>query len=163
MHITFAPSQNDLPLARAWIVTAVLHSFKGQRHVEVQIFRPGVTDEEVRSLQGQPLVAPADPSAPPQVVQGATEEAVLRCILESFTEEECHALAAYLEERYETQFESLIACPLELPVPLGVGPLEGIAEDARTGFIRFDAVRDWPLPFRAWGFYCLDQPSGDHT
>ena len=144
-------------------MTAILESFKGNRHVEVQIFRPGATDDEVKALQGCDLVAPADPSVPSQVLQGATEEAALRCILESFTEEECRAFMEYLEERYADKFASLTICPMEVPVPLGVGPLESITETKDSGFIRFDAVRDWPFPFRAWGYYDLNQPDVDQA
>ena len=161
METTFLSAQQPLRLERSYIMTATLNSFKGHRHVEVQIFRPGSTEEEVKALQDRHLVAPADPSVPPQVLQGATEDAALRCILESFTEEECHAFVAYLQQRYEDKFESLTICPLELPVPLGVGPLEAISEGKNSGFIRFDAVKDWPLAFRVWGYYDLDQPAGD--
>ncbi|WP_297670811.1 hypothetical protein [uncultured Desulfovibrio sp.] len=163
MDLFFEPAQGPLPLDRVYVVTAVLNTFKMHRHVEVQIFRPGASDDEVKALQGKNLVAPADPSVPPQVLQGATEEAALRCLLECLTEDEARALATYLGERYADQFESLTVCPLEVPVPLGVGPLEGITEGKNSGFIRFDAVRDWPLPFRAWGYYDLDQPADDRT
>ena len=44
---------------------------------------------------------------------------------------------------------------LDLPVPFGVAPLAGIGEGKTTGFIRFDAVRDYPLSFPAQGFYDL--------
>lgn len=162
MEITFVPAQGKILLERSYIVAATLRTFKGHRHVEVQIFRPGATDDEVKELLNRNLVAPADASIPLQVLQGATEEAALRCILESFTENESHALADYLERRYSDTFESLTVCPIELPVPFGVGPLEGIIESKNSGFIRFDAVNDWPLPFRAWGYYDLDQPLEDH-
>ena len=46
---------------------------------------------------------------------------------------------------------------------MGVAPLAGIGEGKTTGFIRFDAVRDYPLPFPAYGFYDLaaQKPSGE--
>ncbi|QCC85360.1 hypothetical protein DDIC_05620 [Desulfovibrio desulfuricans] len=155
MEKIFVPSQIDLPLDRVFIVAATLSTFKGCRHVDVQIFRPGATDAELEAIKDLGLVAPADPSVPAEVLQGATEEAALRCVLESFTTEESHALVEYLEKRYADQIERITVCPLDLPVPMGVAPLAGIGEGKTTGFIRFDAVRDYPLPFPAYGFYDL--------
>ena len=155
MEKIFVPSQIDLPIDRVFIVAATLSTFKGCRHLDVQIFRPGATDAEVEAIKGLGLVAPADPSVPAEVLQGATEEAALRCVLESFTAEESHALVEYLEKRYADQIEKITVCPLDLPVPFGVAPLAGINEGKTTGFIRFDAVRDYPLSFPAQGFYDL--------
>ena len=85
METILVPTQFDLPLDRIYIVAATLKTFKGRRHVDVQIFRPGAGDDELEAIRGLGLVAPADPSIPPEVLQGATEEAALRCILEAFT------------------------------------------------------------------------------
>ena len=148
-----APS--DALLDRVYIVAATLSAFKGRRHVEVHIFRHGATEEELAALQGKKLVGPPDPAVPPQVLQGATKEAALRCILEAFTEEESRALVDYLEQRYAEHIEKITDCPLDLPVPLGVAPLSGIPEGKSTGFIRFEAVPNYPLPFVARGFYDL--------
>ena len=155
MEKIIVPTQYDLPLDRFYIVAVTLNTFKGRRHVDVQVFRPNGSDEEMEALRGLGLVAPPDPSIPPEVLQGATEEAALRCVLESFTAEESHALVEYLEKRYADQIEKITVCPLDLPVPFGVAPLAGIGEGKTTGFIRFDAVRDYPLSFPAQGFYDL--------
>ena len=146
---------DNAPLDRIYIIAATLNAFKGRRHVEVHIFRHGTTDEELAALEGKKLVGPPDPAVPPQVLQGATEEAALRCVLEAFTAEESQALVAYLEQRYAEHIEKIMVCPMDLPVPLGVAPLSGIPEGKSTGFIRFDAVPDYPLPFVARGFYDL--------
>ncbi|WP_022655110.1 hypothetical protein [uncultured Desulfovibrio sp.] len=146
---------DNAPLDRIYIVAATLNAFKGRRHVEVHIFRHGATDEELAALEGKKLVGPPDPAVPPQVLQGATEEAALRCVLEAFTAEESQALMAYLEQRYAEHIEKITVCPMDLPVPLGVAPLSGIPEGKSTGFISFDAVPDYPLPFVARGFYDL--------
>ena len=163
MEKIFVPSQIDLPLDRIFIVAATLNTFKGRRHLDVQIFRPGAKDAELEAIKGLGLVAPADPAVPAEVLQGATEEAALRCILESFTHDESQALVKYLEQRYADQIEKITVCPLDLPVPLGVSPLAGLTESKTTGFIRFDAVRDYPLPFPAYGFYDLaaQQPASE--
>ena len=156
MEKIFVPSQIDLPIDRIFIVAATLSTFKGCRHVDVQIFRPGATDAEVEAIKGLGLVAPADPSVPAEVLQGATEEAALRCILEAFTAEESRALADYLEQRYADHIEKITVCPMDIPVPMGVAPLAGITEGKSTGFIRFETVRDYPLPFVAHGYYDLE-------
>ena len=91
MEKIIVPTQFDLPLDRIYIVAATLKTFKGRRHVDVQVFRPNGSDEEMEALRGLGLVAPPDPSIPPEVLQGATEEAALRCILEAFTAEEIAA------------------------------------------------------------------------
>ncbi|MDD4700894.1 MAG: hypothetical protein PHI96_01615 [Desulfovibrio sp.] len=156
MEKIVVPTQYDLPLDRFYIVAVTLGTFKGRRHVDVQVFRPNAGDDELEPLRDLGLVAPADPSIPPEVLQGATEEAALRCILEAFTAEESRALADYLEQRYAEHIEKITVCPMDIPVPMGVAPLAGITEGKSTGFIRFDAVRDYPLSFPAHGFYDLD-------
>lgn len=140
---------------RIYVMAATLKAFKGRRHVEVHIFRHGATQAELDALRHKGLVGPADPSMPPQLLAGATEERALACLLEAFTAGESEALAAWLETRYADQMERLTICPLELPVPLGVGPLGEIPEGGSTGFIRFDQARGYALPFAARGFYDL--------
>lgn len=76
-------------------------------------------------------------------------------MLEAFTAEESRALLGYLEQRYAEHIEKITVSPLDLPVPLGVAPLGAIPEGKSTGFIRFDAVRNYPLSFAARGFYDL--------
>ena len=73
MEKIFVPSQIDLPIDRVFIVAATLSTFKGCRHLDVQIFRPGATDAEVEAIKGLGLVAPVDPSVPAEVLQAADE------------------------------------------------------------------------------------------
>lgn len=157
-HIIEAPA--DAPISRIYIMGAVLKHFKGRSDVEIHIFRHGADDGELAALQGRNLVGPADPEVPPEALAGATEEAALRCLLEAFTKEEADALADWLETRYADQISDLYVSPMDLPVPLGVGPL-GLVPSGRTnGFICFDAVHGYPLPFVARGYYDLaDQES----
>lgn len=145
------PSQCD----RVYVLGATLKAFRGQRHVETHIIRHGATEEELAALRGKGLVAPPDPAMPAALLEGATEDRALRCLLEAFTAEESEALAAWLERRYADRIEKLVICPLELPVPLGVGPLGEIPEGGQTGFIRFDAAPGYSLPFAARAFYDL--------
>lgn len=155
MEITFVPAPSDAPLDRMYIIAATLNTFKGRKHVDVQIFRAEADEAELERLHKLDIVSAPDPSVPPQVLQGATRDAALRYVLEAFTEEESRSLTAYLENRYSGHIERLLVCPLDLPVPLGVGPLAGIGEGKTTGIIRFEAVPDYPLPFVVHGFYDL--------
>ena len=156
MEVQFAPAPSQAPIERIYIVAATLKAFKGRRHVEAHLFRHGADAAELAALLDSDLVGPPDPAVPPQVLQGATREAALRCILEAFTREESEALVAYLEERYAEHLEKITVCPLEVPVPLGVAPLSHIPEGKTTGFIRFDKAPGYPLPFAVWAFYDLD-------
>lgn len=146
---------------RIYVLGATLKAFRGQCHVETHIIRHGATDDELAALRNRGLVAP-DPAMPPALLEGATEDRALRCLLEAFTAEESNALAAWLELHYADRIEKLVICPLELPVPLGVGPLGEIPEGGQTGFIRFDAAPGYSLPFAARAFYDLSvQASGE--
>lgn len=146
---------------RIYVLAATLKTFRGQRHVETHIIRHGATEEELAALRGKGLVT-ADPDIPAALLEGATEDRALRCLLEAFTAEESEALAGWLQQNHADRIEKLVICPLELPVPLGVGPLGEIPEDGQTGFIRFDAAPGYALPFAARAFYDLStQTSGD--
>lgn len=156
MEKYFAAAPSDAPLERIYIVTIILNAFKGRRHVEAHLFRHGADTAELAALLDMDVVGPPDPSIPAQVLQGATREAALRCILEAFTQEECKALTEYLETRYAEHIEKIAVCPLDMPVPLGVAPLSNIPEGKTTGFICFDKAPDYPLPFVVRAFYDLD-------
>ena len=147
---------------RIYVLGATLKAFRGKRHVETRIIRHGASEEELAGLRGKGLVAPPDPAMPPALLEGATEDRALACLLEAFTAEESEALAAWLQARYADRIEKLVICPLDLPVPLGVGPLGEIPEGGETGFIRFDAAPGYDLPFAARAFYDLSaQTSGE--
>lgn len=148
------PSQPMLD--RIYVASAMLANFRGQSHVETQIFRHGFDEGEVEAIRNRGLVGKPDPAMPPELIAGATEDAALRCILEAFTEAEIDALASYLEKRYGDQIEKLVIAPLDLPAPLGVGPLAGIPEGGKSGFINFDKAPGYDLPFAIKAYYDLD-------
>ena len=155
MEILRLEAPGKPPCDRIYVLGATLKTFRGKRHVETHIIRHGATEEELAALHGKGLVAPPDPAIPAALLEGATEDRALRCLLEAFTAEESEALAAWLERQHADRIEKLVICPLELPVPLGVGPLGEIPEGGQTGFIRFDAAPGYPLPFAARAFYDL--------
>lgn len=145
------------PIERIYIAAAELPNFRGKHHVEVQLFRSGITPEEIEACSGLDLVGPAPNDMPPEILKGATKEAALECALEAFTEEEAEQLCSYLQERYANQISKLTICPMTLPVPLGIGPLGKIPETATAGFINFDQAPGYALPFSFRGYYDLGE------
>lgn len=157
MEIKFVEARNTHGLDRIYIAAAQLANFRGKPHLETQLFRSGADEAELVSLRGMGLVGAPDPEMPPEVLTGATEDAALHCVLEAFTLVEARQLADYLGNRYADQMERLVICPMDLPIPLGVGSLAAIPETATSGFINFDLARDYPLPFKFKGYYDLAQ------
>ncbi len=150
MDICLTPAPEDMPVERAYVISATIRTFKGRRNVEAHLFRTGTREEELASLEGMRLVGdPIDPANP-----GDPKDA-LRAVLEAFTKEECDAVIAYLERKYADRFTVIVACPLDLPIPQGVAPLSAIPEGKTMGFIRFDTVSGYDLPFGFRGFYDL--------
>jgi hypothetical protein len=156
MEHVIIPAPPDAPLDRIYIITLTMHTFKGRRHVEAHLFRAEPDPAELISLRNKGLVGkPCADQGDNQQPHG-TEDDALQTVLEAFTAEEGNLLLDYLKERYAEQISRVTVCPLELPVPLGVVPLSAIPEGKTMGFIRFDAVRDYPLPFAVRAFYDLD-------
>lgn len=140
---------------RTYVASARLANFRGHRDVEVHIFRYGYPESEIDDLGSLDLVGPPDPGMPPELIANATRESALKCVLEAFTEEEAVQLTEYLDKRYKDQITQLIIAPLELPAPLGVGPLAEIPEGETSGFIKFDKAPGYDLPFRIRAYYEL--------
>ena len=166
MEHVIIPAPPDAPLDRIYIITLTMHMFKGRRNVEAHLFRAGPDPAELKSLRDKGLVGkPCAEQDDSQLPLGTADDA-LQTVLEAFTAEEGNLLLDYLKERYADQILRVTVCPLELPIPLGVVPLSAIPEGKTMGFIRFDAVRDYPLPFAVRAFYDLDAheplvPEGD--
>lgn len=137
-------------LERIYIAALYLDNFRGRENVEVQLFRPGAAESEIQALKGKNLVAAALPA-----LEGASEDAALACLLEAFTLAEAEKLSAYISERYGQQAQKLVICPMDLPVPLGVGPLAALPEGKNSGFLNFDLAPDYPLDFRFRGYFDL--------
>lgn len=140
---------------RIHIAALVLKNFQNRENVEIQLFRPGGDPAELAGLARSELVGPALADMPPELISGATEDAAIACLLEAFTAAEIRQMTDYLQERYSGQIAEISICPLQLPVPLGIGPLAGLPEGARSGFINFDLAPGYPLDFAFRGYYDL--------
>lgn len=141
-----------LQLERVYLIQATLKTFKGRRDVMVHFFRTDTDPQELETLRDMELVGAVDDKTP----EGASVEDALRSVLEAFTAEEGNMLLEYLKKRYEEHISQVVVFPLDIPVPLGIVPFSAIPEGKTMGFIRFDAVGDYDLPFGVHGFYDLD-------
>lgn len=156
MNVQFIRAENDAPIERIYIAAITLKNFRGARNTRAHLFRSGYSANELDALAGKGVVGPADPATPPELIPADGERAALECVLEAFTLAEGEALAAYLKERYADQISDVFICPMDLPAPLGVGPLAKLPETGRSGFIHFDRAKNYPLPFAFKGYYELD-------
>ncbi|GFM34129.1 hypothetical protein [Desulfovibrio subterraneus] len=152
MQTYIIPAEEGTPLDRVYSISITIRTFKGRRNVEAHVFRCDPDLAEAASYDWNTLVGPPmDPANPGDV------EDVKRTLLETFTAEERDAVVSYLSRRYGSRIECITACPVELPIPLGVTPLSSITPGKTLGFIRFENVTDYPLPFAVRGFYDLTQ------
>ncbi|MBQ9536629.1 MAG: hypothetical protein IJU79_02445 [Desulfovibrionaceae bacterium] len=152
MNITFDKIPNPR-YARCYGIDAIVKNFKGCQHLEITLFRSGATAAELEEVKRLDLVGPPEPEVPPEVLQGATEEGALRYVLENFTESEAEQFLQYCQDRYADLFETILIAPLELPVPLGAGPLAALPTTPTSGFICFDQAPNYPLNFAVRAYF----------
>ncbi len=152
MEIDIVPAEGSLPVKRAYTLSIVIKSFKGRKDVEVHLFRPEWNPAEAQlydwnALLGDILVPDLEVSL----------ESCRRVVLEAFTEEERDQLVDYLKGRYKDRLAAIRSCSLNFPIPLGLVALSELTEGKDTGFVNFDKVPNYPLPFPARGFFDLSQ------
>lgn len=152
MQIDIVPAQEMLPVDRAWSISIVIKSFKGRKDVEVHLFRPSwdPLEEEVYdwdTLLGDPM----HPDMDADIGSGR------KLVMESFTPEERDLIVAYFQERYAGKLGAVTSCPIDFPVPLGIPALCDLTEGKDIGFILFDKIPNYSLPFPIRGFFDLSQ------
>lgn len=137
---------------RVYAISITIKSFKGRRDVEVHLFRPDYDLAEADNYNWDKLLGdPLHPELPVDIEKS-------KCILlESFTEEERDQIVDYLDRRYIDRLSALNSGPLDLPIPLGLPPLSSIPGGKTIGFIHFEQVPNFDLPFKVHGFYDLAQ------
>jgi hypothetical protein len=152
MEIDVVPADFTLPVDRAWTVSMVIKSFKGRKDVTVHLFRPTWDPEEEEIYDWDVLVGdPVQPDLP------VSYESCHRILLEAFNEQERDALVEYLKTRYKDKLSEIHACALNFPIPLGLTALSELAEGKDLGFIHFDKIPNYTLPFAVRGFFDLSQ------
>lgn len=152
MHIDIVPALERLPVDRAWSLTIVIKSFKGRKDVEVHLFRPDwdTLEEEAYDWDGI-LGDPMHPDMDADIASGRM------LVMESFTPEERDMLVAYFKKHYEGKVSEIRSCPIDFPVPLGIPALCTLTEGKDVGFILFDKIPHYKLPFPTRGFFDLSQ------
>lgn len=152
MEIEIIPPEHDLPVERAYVVSMIIKSFKGRKDVEVHLFRTEYDESELEQYDWKELVG--DQYTPDSPID---PDSSLRVMLEAFTAEERDKLIEYLNERYDTRVSKITSCPLGFPIPMGLPPLSAIPEGKTIGFVRFEKIPNYTLPFQVHGFYDLSQ------
>ncbi len=153
MEYRIIAASPGVELERVYLIQIMLKSFKGRRDVIVYLFRTDTNEKELETLrQYEDLVAKPDSTTP----EGASAEDAILSVLEAFTAEEGNVLLEYLEKKYNEHIKEVVVSPLELPIPLGMVPFSAIPEGKSMGFIRFETVPDYDVPFKVHGFYDLD-------
>lgn len=151
MEIHSTSSSTPLPTDRVYVMRTVIKSFKGRRDVMVHLFRSNVPDEEMKEypwmqILGEPLDnTHVDPVGSRKV------------LLEAFTAEERDQIIEYLKTRYKDRLKSIECHPMDFPIPIGLSPLSSFPEGRTIGFVRFDHVPNYKLPFAFEGLYDLSQ------
>lgn len=141
----------DLPINRGYAVSMIIKSFKGRRDVEVHLFRPEWPENDLEEISVEELFGPP-------VMEGAEQnpEKDINLLLEAFTKEERDRVIDYLKEHYSSRLACIISTPMEFPVPSGLPPLSSISEGKDIGFIKFEKVPHFNLPFALRGLYNLN-------
>ena len=155
MDITIIPLEAPAPVARIHVLSMVIRTFKGRRDVEVHLFRPEPQDGDMDEMEAAGWDNLIDDTQHPDIE--GDMETTRRVLLEAFTEKERDILLGYLRERYEGKVSAITACPMVLPLPLGLKPLSAFPVGKTIGVIRFDALPNYPLPFAVHGLYDLAQ------
>lgn len=152
MDLNIITAERPLPVERAYILSMVINSFKGRRDVEVHLFRPDFEESELKNYDWNKLLG--DPVHPELEIDLDKSK---RILLESFTLSERDQIVAYLKERYANRVSAINSAPLDLPIPLGLPPLSSIPGGKTIGFIHFEQIPNYTLPFPVHGFYDLAQ------
>jgi len=148
----FVPASERIPVDRAWSLSIVIKSFKGRKDVEVHLFRPEWDVLEEESYDWNEILG--DPMHPDMDADMGSGR---KLVMESFTPEERDMVADYIEERYAGKLEAIRACPIDFPVPLGIPALCDLEEGKDMGFVLFDRIPNYTLPFPVRGFFDLSQ------
>lgn len=152
MEIDIVEGQEKMPVDRCWSVTVVIKSFKGRKDVEVHLFRPDWDYLEEETYDWNDILG--DPMHPDMDADMGSGR---KLVMESFTPEERDLIVGYFKERYEGKLSSIHACPIDFPVPLGIPALCDLTEGKDIGFILFDKIPNYTLPFVIRGFFDLSQ------
>ena len=152
MDIQITATETPTPCPRAWALTMTIRTFKGRRDVEVHLFRPAWDPAEENDRDWGMLVGGALNGE-----EAADPASARRIILESFTARERDQIIDYLKAHYTSRLTGVFAAPLPFPVPQGMPALSDLDEGKSIGFIRFEKIGHFDLPFAMRGLYDLSR------
>lgn len=156
MKLCIVPATNE-PIDRIHGISITIRSFKGRRNVEAHLFRRGFPLRNAENFPWEQLISDEIPAELAEMAHEIDPNASKKMICEAFTAEERDTVIAYLQERHGDSIVAINASPLPLPIPQGVAVLSEIPESRTMGFIRFNNVCNYPLPFVVHAFYDLSQ------
>ncbi len=152
MQIDIIPPDKALPVERAYVLSMVIKTFKGRKDVEVHLFRPDLDPDQAEGYAWDELI---EDTHHPDVQ--ADFAAARKVLMEAFTEKERDLVIDYLKKRYVAKLESIASCAMNFPAPLGIPALSQMPEGKTIGFIRFEKIPNYTLPFPVHGLYDLAQ------
>ncbi len=153
MEVNIITPEYALPVREGYTISITIRTFRGHKYVEVHLFRPDwKTAREADSYDWTKLLGDPIDRDLPSNPQGSRA-----VVLESFTLEERDRVIEYMKNRYVSRLTAINSRPLQFPVPLGLTPLSEIPEDGDLGFIRFEEIHNYTLPFPVHGLYILSQ------
>lgn len=146
MEIKIATPTSPPPIERACVLSMIIRSFKGRSDVQVHLFRPEWDRAEEQDHDWNALI---------QSGSEADMEASRKVVMEAFTKDECDQIITYLKEHYSSRLTAILASTVEFPVPAGLPALCECNEGKSVGFIRFEKIPHFALPFALRGLYDL--------
>ena len=150
MELNIRPSLTAMPTERGYVASMTIRSFKGRKNVEVHLFRPCWEQEEFDAMTWDNLLGePIDPA-------NTNPESSKCVIMEAFTKEERDQVIEYLKKHYDSRLVEINSSAMEFPVPVGLPALSSLEEGKTLGFIRFEKIPHFDLPFQLHGLYDLN-------
>lgn len=153
MKLNIVTPRYELPVKEGYAISLVIKTFRGHKYVEVHLFRPDWEgNRDAQSYDWTKLLGnPIDKNIP------SNPKGSRAVLLESFTPEERDMVIDYMKKRYISRLSAINSRPLQFPIPLGLTPLSEIPEDGDVGYIRFEEIHNYTLPFPVHGLYILSQ------
>lgn len=152
MDITITDTEQTSPVDRGYAISMVIAKFRGHENVDVHLFRPDWTNEELQIYDWEHLLG--DPIRRDQEIDPSGSRKVL---IETFNLTEKDTVLEYLQNRYASRLLSITVTVIPFPIPMGLVPLSEIPEQQQIGRIRFEEIPNYPLLFPFHGIYDLNR------
>ncbi len=152
MHIEITEPTTPLPVARSYVLSMTIRSFKGRRDVEVHLYRAAWDETEMNAYEWDKLLGEAIEGR-----EGADADGSKKVLLEAFTKEERDEIIEYISSRYDSRVTAITATPLAFPIPQGLIALSSFPEGKSIGTIKLDKIPNYSLALPVRGLYDLSR------